>query len=122
MNLIRMLSKSLQAAIVFLLLLLLLLTLQVWILSVVSLLSEALLGCFVQLTCSVFEAEPADGLSSHRLGLARCPRGFLPDILNLCLLFEVADERKRWCRDSLLSDLQLLSQHVLQVLVCICVR
>ena len=122
MNLIRMLSKSLQAAIVFLFLLLLLLTLQVWILSVVSLLSEALLGCFVQLTCSVFEAEPADGLASHRFGLARCPRGFLPNILNLCLFFEVADERKRWCRDRLLSDLQLLSQHVLQVLVCICVR
>ena len=111
-----------QAAIVFLLLLLLLLSLQVWILSVVSLLPEALLGCFVQLTCSVFEAEPADSFASHGLGLASSPCGFLPDVLNLCLFFEVADERQRWCSDRLLSDLQLLSKHVLKVLVCICVR
>lgn len=96
----------------------LLLVLQIGILSIVALLSQAFGLLFAELSESVLEAEAMDVLACVRLS-GRCSSSsrLLSDLLSLSLSFEVTDKGERGSLDCLVSQLKFIPKHVLQVLI-----
>ena len=102
---------------VLIFLLTLILSLQVRVLLVELLLFEPLTLLSRQLAQSILEREAVDCAAVLLCRAGRCcPCGLLTDLLLLSLCLEVANEGSRGCRDGIVNSLDLLVQHVLQVL------
>lgn len=108
--------------VLFLVLFALSLSLQVRILRVEPLLLELLSLFTRQLAQSVLQRETMDIARLVRVSRGGpCCR--LPaDFLLFCLGLKVADEGTRWRRDGIVNSLNLLVQHVFEILVCLWLR
>ena len=115
--------ESLYGTLVLLLVLFALsLSLQVRILRVEPLLLELLSLLTRQLAQSVLQREAMD--IARLVGVSGgCPCCRLPaDFLLFCLGLKVADEGTRWRRDGIVNSLNLLVEHVFEILVCLWFR
>lgn len=108
--------------VLFLVLFALSLSLQVRILRVEPLLLELLSLFTRQLAQSVLQRETMD--IARLVGVSGgCPCCRLPaDFLLFCLGLKVADEGTRWRRDGIVNSLNLLVEHVFEILVCLWFR